>query len=64
MAKRKNRKAKTSRFQFLKAFFTGNLPKPKRKAKKRVSVDASKGRKRIPKPSIDKPSMDPIYQKS
>ena len=37
------------RFKFL---FTGKLPKPKRKAKKRVSTDASKGRKRIPKSNV------------
>ena len=49
MAKKKGRKAKATRLQFLKAFFTGALPKPKRKAKRRVSVDASKGRKQMSK---------------
>ena len=53
MARRKARaKTKVSlgvRFKFL---FTGKLPKPKRKAKKRIATDASKGRKRLPKGKI------------
>ncbi len=61
MVKRKRGKAKTSRLQFLIAFFTGSLDKPKtkkskskRKAKARIPIDASKGRKRIPKPKVTK----------
>ncbi len=60
MAKRKSRKAKTSRMQFLKAFFTGKLPKkskPKRRAKKRIAVDASKGRKQMPMRAASKTTL-------
>ncbi len=53
MARRKQKKIfRIGLLQRLEFLFFGKitLPKPKRKAKKRISVDASKGRKRIPTP--------------